>query len=427
MAIGWAALLLPTLFAGAFAGRLHLVTNRRAGLLDPGTGLVQLDELVFPKLASARCKWELLRGTVGQTSTSFYTNSSIFMVAQEVCNSSSVITGTHLLSLRARGSTANVLDSGKDLTALVAAADGGAAKALSQLHVAWDFTCNIIVTASNTTTSGYPRNTTYARVEVSEYDGEVRPLPAAGNETAGGCDGGCWKRVSGPGGLSSRVDWGAWRRKDWEGERPDETNCGVECASFVVESWWNGYAESGRRRIIGRGVHNASVVSNVSEPTQLRTMSWLPPNRTQRANGWTGTFIGLGECCELEDCPPECEGHGGQLSIVAYYPPTAGGYGEPRVVLPLKGSHAASDTRAVRMGVAIDHAYPVGEGRAAQQQQHQLAPRVTVWVGGQLRSYMVTYDDFAPFTLPTITPIALTGEVVLDADEEPVMMAFTNF
>ena len=138
-----------------------------------------------------------------------------------------------------------------------------------------------------------------------------------------------------------------------------------------------------------------------------------------------GTFLMLGECCELQDCPPECEGHGGELSVVAYYPPAPGGYGSPRVVLPIAGSHAAVDPIAVRMGVAIDHFYPVtGPGGGLSE---LLAPRLTIWVGGILRSYRVTFDDYIPYTRPTLTPIALTGEVKLDADEEPVMMAYTYY
>ena len=79
---------------------------------------------------------------------------------------------------------------------------------------------------------------------------EVRPLPAGGNETDGfeGCGHGCWKRVSGVGGLSARRDWGAWRSmENAGGERPEEATCKEDCAVYHIESWWNAYEEVGPR------------------------------------------------------------------------------------------------------------------------------------------------------------------------------------
>ena len=421
------------LLHAANAGRLHLITNKRAGLLDPGTGLLQLDALALPKTHNKSCSWDLLRGTAGQSSAVFYQNSSLFAVAQQVCNRTtssgkkeSSIIGTHILAFFANGAGARLLDreGSNNLTAMAAAAEGGASKALAQLHIAWDFVCNLIVTLANTTSvaAGYPRNTSFARAEVSEYDGEVRPLPAGGNETDGfeGCGHGCWKRVSGVGGLSARRDWGAWRSmENAGGERPEEATCKEDCAVYHIESWWNAYEEVGPRRIIGRGLHNLTVLSNGTEPTLLRTMSWLPPNETQRSKGYLGTFLGLGECCELRDCPPECEGHGGQLSIVSYYP---GSY-SPRVVLPLVGTTAATDELATRMGVAIDHFYPVG-GPDSQL----LMPRITVWVNGKLQSYRVEFDGYEKYNLPSLVPIAMSPVVKLDGrGEEAVAMAYTYF
>ena len=416
----------------AAAGRLHLVTSERAGLLDPGTGKYQLAKLMLPTVLPS-CRWDLLLGTAGQSSAVFYMNSTLFFMAQQVCNAS--ITSTNLLAMHAAGGTVSISDRARpgqsNLTSLAAAAEGGAAKALTQMHIAWDFVCNIIVTLSATATSGYPRTTHFTRVEVSEYDGEVRPLPLVGNESAvGGCDHGCWKRVSGPAGISAWRDYGAWRSMQHAGAaRPLESNCGDGCASFVVESWWNAFEEQGPRRLIGRGVHNASVVSNVSERTGLRTMSWLPANATQREHGWRGAFFGLGVCCELKDCPSECEGHGGQISIVTYYPGT---FGEPRVVMPLAGSQAGTDALAFRMGLAVDHAYPVGgdegdAGGGALDQQTQFSSRIAAWVGGRLLSFRVTYDDYSAFSLPKLTPLAATEEVKLPKGEEPVMMAFTYY
>ena len=43
------------LLYAANAGRLHLITNKRAGLLDPGTGLLQLDALTLPKTHNKSC------------------------------------------------------------------------------------------------------------------------------------------------------------------------------------------------------------------------------------------------------------------------------------------------------------------------------------------------------------------------------------
>ena len=204
---------------------------------------------------------------------------------------------------------------------------------------------------------------------------------------------------------------------------PDEATCGDDCAEFVVEEWWEGFeARPGRRRLIGRGLHNRSVVSNVSEPTRLRTLSWLPPNATQRQHGWSGAFFGLGECCELPGCPNECEGHGGQLSIVTYAPGTF----TPRVVMPLVGSSASGDKVALRMGIAVDHSYPVVDTNGTTEEH--FAPRLTAWVGGRLLSWRVEYDAFTAYTQPSLIPIAVSPEVAhLEKGEEPVMMAYTYY
>ena len=101
------------LLHAANAGRLHLITNKRAGLLDPGTGLLQLDALTLPKTHNKSCAWDLLRGTAGQSSAVFYQNSSLFAVAQQLCNyttssgkKESSIIGTHILAFFANGAGA---------------------------------------------------------------------------------------------------------------------------------------------------------------------------------------------------------------------------------------------------------------------------------------------------------------------------------
>ena len=94
----------------ASAGRLHLVTTKRAGYVDPGTGETQLDPLVLPKTQSPTCRWTFLNGTVGQVSASFYQNSSLFIVAQQTCDADSAIVSTNLLSMFAAGLEWRVAD-----------------------------------------------------------------------------------------------------------------------------------------------------------------------------------------------------------------------------------------------------------------------------------------------------------------------------
>ena len=100
--------------------------------------------------------------------------------------------------------------------------------------------------------------------------------------------------------------------------------------------------------------------------------------------------------------------------------------------MPLAGSQAGTDALAFRMGLAVDHAYPVGgdegdAGGGALDQQTQFSSRIAAWVGGRLLSFRVTYDDYSAFSLPKLTPLAATEEVKLPKGEEPVMMAFTYY
>lgn len=239
------------------------------------------------------------------------------------------------------------------------------------------------------------------RTEVSDYDGHLYPLPNASSEPdTADCwtsdDGyldGCW-RATGAGGLGADWSWGAWRLEGTPPElQPREANCGTHCAEYVIEEWWTyGQVDQSRRRLIGRGVHNSSVVSNVSDPTRLQTMTLLPSSRGGSQHA--AVFIGLGVCCELSECPTACQGHGGELSLVSYQ---ADDYA-PRVIMPISGSDASSDALAVRMGVAVDEAYPVDATTSA---------RVSVWVGGQLLSYRVGFNGCGAPTLPLGRPLAL--------------------
>ena len=455
----------------ASAGRLNIVTSEspsssyKSGVVDPGTGALQLSALTLPSPPLPKgCNWRLLNQTHGQTSARFYVNSSLFIISQVVCDAvppavEPTINRTAIMVVHAFANEANIMDrphpGQSNLTDLAAAFPGGdAGDAMSQIHMHWDDVCNLILTfgvASKTSLEGgAAAGRAYKRVEVSEYDGQVRALPDAALEDAA-CTAGCWKRVAyGAAGLASTFDFGAWRSLFHTGLRPREANCGVECASYVIEAFHSsasGPEVQGTRRIVGRGVHNSSVVSNVSEGwTGLSTMSWLHPNRTQLEHGWKGTFFGLGVCCELRQCPPECQGHGGQVSLLSYYPEAASS--EPKVLWTFKGSSAATDERAFRLGVALDPRYPVlrtrgNEGGDEEDEEDEdeadvalgggddddagYAPRLSVWVGGAIVSFRVGFQSFDWYATPELTPIETSPPVGLAPGEEVLMMGYTFF
>jgi hypothetical protein len=449
------------LVADAKAGRLSIVltdssrTSLESGTLDPGTGQVELKPMTFWGPAQLRpgCYWNASLGGHMQSSDLFYTNSTYFFVAKEFCVNSTVsgptaspptppaIPQTAVLTAGPQpGGAAGIMAS---LDSILAGAYGGPDHALDHLHVEWDFACNLIATAprrsGRSLLHGAP-TFTYERIEISDYDGRIRPLPAT-NGSAPGCQhsvgsGGCWQRRDLLGGLAAGRDYGAWRN-GWTpaSQKPKEDRCD-NCAVFVGEELVGRHGPvQGTRRLVGRAVHNQSVVYNASDTTNLLTMSYLPPAGMSDGSGSVdglghyeggrsggesssaggGVFIGLGVCCELRGCPEGCEGHGGELALVSFNPWSVYKL-PPQLIMPIEGSSGEDDALAARMGIAIDYRYPLSTG--------QEAPRVSAWVNGTVLSWRVSFDEYGTVSL---SQIGGGSTPQIDPSRLPVMWGYTNF
>eukprot|EP00756_Hemistasia_phaeocysticola_P011210 Hpha_TRINITY_DN15097_c2_g7::TRINITY_DN15097_c2_g7_i1::g.123445::m.123445 len=374
-------LLLMMAVVGVLGGRLNVVTQDALGQLrvqglDPATG--EKTEGTQIKLPDG--DWELVNGTHGQSSAAFYTNSSLFLIAREKKSGN-----VSLFQMYAGGGFVHQV---ADITPMAKAAGGAAA-----LHFDWDGVCNLILTA--------PSGETVKQYEISEYDGQIRPLPdqtlAAG-----------WVQQKGLFGVRSPQGW--WGRQAQRRRGGVlEAQC-EDCQTYTLETpEGTATGEARTVNIVGRGVHNGSVVFNVSdEPTRLLTMSYAAGKNF--GQGGNDIFIGLGECCDLRGCPEECEGHGGELSLVLYQ----GKSFWPQVLAILPGS-SVQDGVAVRLGVAVDLQFPAGGSG-------EYATRVSVLTGGQVSSFQLVPGQYGGWTA---VPMSQSPKNVFPDDRQPVVWAYT--
>eukprot|EP01062_Namystynia_karyoxenos_P055944 TRINITY_DN46947_c0_g1_i1.p1 TRINITY_DN46947_c0_g1~~TRINITY_DN46947_c0_g1_i1.p1 ORF type:complete len:432 (+),score=143.68 TRINITY_DN46947_c0_g1_i1:74-1297(+) len=404
--MGRAALLAAVAAApAALAGHLHVITRGwdgvKVGTMDPATGeMGTFTDLKLPA-ADEGCVWSIAQGTQGQTATVFYTNGTLFFVGQQRCGDTTKVRNTTLFT--AMWQSVRPL---ARLDDLADGAPGGAANASQQMHIEWDWTCNVVVSMRQAAGKGI----SYKQVEVSEYDGALYPLPGLQTSEAPAC-GNCWRQRDGLGALATQGAYGLLESRPGTAvrrARPQEANCGDRCLRYAAEEWWAAdqfgrVARTEQRRIVGRGVHNGTVVTNVTDSTRLLTLSpvIVPGYPSQTV------LVGLGVCCDLEGCPEQCEGHGGQLSLVYYQ----GGSFWPEVLAVLEGTKG-DDADALRMGVAVDHRYP--------QTGSTFMPRVSVYASKAVWTYSLTFDKYGS---PTAKRISKSPQNPL-MDAEPQLWGY---
>eukprot|EP00656_Telonema_subtile_P054942 TRINITY_DN8336_c0_g1_i1.p1 TRINITY_DN8336_c0_g1~~TRINITY_DN8336_c0_g1_i1.p1 ORF type:complete len:364 (+),score=78.71 TRINITY_DN8336_c0_g1_i1:133-1224(+) len=344
--------------------------------------------ITMPATSCPGGTWKLSPGSNGQGSTSFYMNGSFFVIGRQACPGSSSDTNTTLFQLYGRGSYLRP-------TPLPQLDEMD----LSAIHMAWDWTCNIAVLVPN-------QHGGFVSLEVSEYDGQVRTLVSLDGPE----DKWTWMK-----GLTA-LDIGHFNNSYSSGT---ESNCGREgCAVYTKEQ--PGSNQPGN--IIGRLLHTGKLVSNITDPTQMGSMSFLPKNGwgalpeasdrilehwskgalSLRAVGAAtrigDVFVGLGVCCELEWCDSECEGHGGELTLVSWGSDRSIW---PRILTVLGPDSKKAAEASLQLGVAVDiFGYPVGP--------EEYATRVSVWSDGKILSYKLNNTDYGT---PQVEQIATSKDV----------------
>jgi len=309
-------------------------------------------------------------------------NVSMYFVARETCADNSahtaiiaVPTFPGVTSMRSLSLLDSVVSEGDEVA-----------------HMMWDSTCNLILTilkapANSSSANGGLAPLSFARHEVSEYDGEIRPLPAVSFPP----DMPSWQpSPHWLAGLSTGSDFAEdkFRKGDRVGP-PNELNCPA-CVEHTLEVWSDGVGSASDAppdaRIVGRkSLAPGGVVFNVSAHglNLASSLAFLPPNNSEYSAGGRGMLFGLGVCCEsAPSCPPGCAGHAGALSLVAYSVGDADG---PVLLFPIAHS-AADDPIALSLGVAIDRkiTYPAPS-----------PARLTVLVAGRLHTYLIEQEGEA--------------------------------
>jgi hypothetical protein len=381
-----ASLLVPLLLGSPVsAGRLSVIYSEYAdgggplhlSVIDPSSGTIDSADARTIAFPPSDCDpgWSLSNGTNGQTFTVFPMNQSVFIMAQETCRDHEPnLRNTTLFSLFAgvfeddfaaqdwwvRGT---LRDGPNDVRA-IASFPNVTGDSVLDLNIDWDHVCNVLVVAP--VPADPENNDPPARdapppprqiLQVSEYDGEVRPKGVFPSPARCGYPtppGGCWRRV---GGLSAVDAHPIGRRlRDPEqaangtaavvAEQQEEANCG-NCSYYFLEEQMDGLevVAGAPRQLIGRSVMNGTLTLNVTEPTQLLSLSFVGAEYGNLVGlPRSGLFLGVGVCCELAWCPPECEGHGGVLSLVGWVP---GPYQRPTVLAVAPGATADAGTAQV--------------------------------------------------------------------------------
>jgi len=168
---------------------------------------------------------------------------------------------------------------------------------INDYNIAWDHTCNIVVTAPNEGDSIFTVN------QVSEYDGAQRFQP--NYEIQEG-----WKKIRGPGGL----DYGNFKPSWALGK---ELNCGDECLFYSLEEQVE-TSDILPRYLIGRSYRSGNVNLNITDSLQVRSLSFNP--FLYRYPSHVNQFLGIGQCCTEKWCHQDCENLGQNLVLLSFLP-----------------------------------------------------------------------------------------------------------
>lgn len=139
------------------------------------------------------------------------------------------------------------------------------------------------------------------------------------------------------------------------------------------------------RNLIGRSLMTGNLTWNKTDSTQMISLEY--PDQGIQGHG---AFIGVGVCCELGWCPPECEGNGGHATLIGWLPGESGS-GAPEV---LAVAPAVADAQTAQLGIAFDTSgYPAGPSG-------DRVNRASLIAGGQIFTFNVTVDS--RYSYPTL-------------------------
>jgi len=289
--------LLMCVFVGAQQNKnLRVVTkDLKAGLLDPETGKVVCESVL--KLPSSSCRWNLGEGTRGQTSATFNMNSSFFFLAQEADCPSYATPRTLLLDVMGPFESANgCAVSCRPLQQINTTAY------IDTMNIDWDHTCNVVALNPEQ----HNDSVIYRVLQISEYDGQVRPQVVYKQEEKDCKD--CWRKVQGVGALDQGNFTSVWN---------PELNCGDSCVFYSLEQQYQAGAPVLPRAFVGRSFRTGLLMANVSDPFNLLTLTWV--SWLQDYNTFN-QFIGIGVCCSESYCHADCAGLDGHMVLVSYEP-----------------------------------------------------------------------------------------------------------
>jgi len=396
-------------------GRLHIMTMSYdgkiiQGVIDPTTG--EMDQTNPVNLPDTECDpgWVLGKGGPGQTSEVFYGNGTFFFFAQEHCGNS--ISNTTLFEVFPYGRYSRELAKFPEL-------DAQLENSLLNYHLSWDWICNLIVVVRNYYKLKDLTQWHYRSIEVSSFDGQKRPLPDQGSDTSRCRD--CWHWVKGVSGVdpgpvpdqrcrSSMHNQNGTNFHNQNGSsmHDNEVTC-QNCVFYTLEEQVVNYDVQKPRRLIGRGLHNGSVVINATDICQLQAMSYLPNSYFFSGDFFPGDiFIGLGVCCELSWCPEMCEGHGGKLSIVEWRHNNYSAH----VLLVLPFTPDDLGPLGMQMGIAMDlRGFPVN--------QTYYTPRFSLWINQKIYSYQITVNEWG---MHSVSKIAKSPDLSLN----PLLWAYIH-
>jgi hypothetical protein len=263
---------------------LRIVTDDLNGaLLDPKTGIITcVTPLPLPGIPTD-CTWNVVKGTRGQSSTTFHINQTNFITLQSVCPTGVMQTTVFQLF------GPYYCNNGNGIVNLHTLYRVDPSVPVEQLNMAWDHTCNVVVIQPQTTDT----EIAFTTKQVSEYDTEVRPQVDYTDESIG-CDT-CWKKVNGLGEL----DFGNWESTWKQGA---ELYCGDYCSFYSLEEQYVNGQVVPPRAIIGRSFRTGKLLANITDSMQAQTLSWNPLPRSQNQ------FLGIGICCEESWCHSYCKG-----------------------------------------------------------------------------------------------------------------------
>jgi len=266
------------------------------------------------------------------TSTSFYTNMTLFFAAEMLCPPLLKLVNTTIFSVMPFVPKAWVKGVFPPTP-------------IAETQIAWDFSCNIIVVLPEIPKVAPQPEIDYVALEVSDYDGQQRPLPSQGKFSPGGL----LQRVPLGGALAAQDMWADER----VGPAPNELNCGDQCYLFHVERNISAVGEPRQMgKLVGRSVRHGNVSYSVNDTTQLLSLVFFPGASYPEER--KAMFYGLGVCCDdAAWCPASCKGEHGSLSIVAYNISHHGA--APEVVHVFSGTDGAPSSDTSRLGLTVDY------------------------------------------------------------------------